>query len=113
LELDLGSAHGRLAQIYTADVSSSGGGHAQPMTRPTSPGMHRLHIWLQLALSLRTLRFCGTNPLEVLRFHLQATMTYAQATGLSPVSPVLGAGRAPRSGPVALEAKGGVGVSAS
>jgi hypothetical protein len=40
-------------------------------------------------------------------------MTCAQATGLSPVSLVLGAGRAPRSEPVALEARGEVGASAS
>jgi hypothetical protein len=33
LELDLGTAHGRLTRICAADVSSSGGGLAQPMTR--------------------------------------------------------------------------------
>jgi hypothetical protein len=50
---------------------------------------------------------------EVLRFHLQATMTCAQPTELSRVSLVLGARRAPRSEPLAIEAKGGMGVYAT
>jgi Domain of unknown function (DUF3459) len=50
---------------------------------------------------------------EVLCFHLQATMTCAQPKELSRVSLVVGARRAPRSEPLAIEAKSEVGASAT